>query len=317
MSDLNPQKLFNFPVPLEEVEIYHDEAYGRKNCPFYHQFLIVPLRSKAILNQALQQKRTELKADPFTINWKKLRKETASRNLTAEQWLYLLNRGMRAQSFSYIFQRMPQCFQTDLGIKIGTFAGNLSDSFWAHLPSEEERTRRKYETLLRMGIKGCLHYCFNPEFTCYGGVKIKRFYTDAHVFGKVSLDNERILGRLEAGLRNYIRLEENIKIEHVEKSENKTPEVNLEELTDLALGSTRYIYTDYGKSGWLDRIVAPLDEVYRKKERGKSFKNSSHFRSFTLGICETDKNDNLSFRQWKLPSSETSIEQYNGKLNLK
>jgi len=312
-----PQKLFEFPQrTLEEVEIYHDESYSRDNYHFYHQFLIIPVRSRDILNQALQDKRAKFKAESYTINWKEFRRGTGSRNSTAEQWLSLLNIGMSNNPFAYVSNGVPIIYKEYLGIKIGTFAGDLSESFWSHIPSEEERTRRKYETLLRMGIKGCLHYCFNPEFTCHSKIKISRFCTDAKVFGEVPLSNERILGRLESEVRDYIEVKDGLKIENIEKSMTKSPEVNFEELTDIVLGSTKYICDDCEKKESLDKITNPLAVVYQKKERGKDFQNSSHFRSFTIGVCEIDRQENLVFKDWAIPEIKTTDTSCNGILNF-
>lgn len=300
---MKQELLFGDPIVKklkEEIEIYHDETYDDEGRPFGHQFLIIPTRSNIALAKLLIDVKKNFNGRELTINWKKLRKKSnKNRNLIAENWLRLLSGGMYNKPFKYVIDRKPLTLQDPLGIKMGSIfiesLNSMSDDYWLHVGSSEERTRKKYETLLRMGIKGCLHYCFNPEYTNYLKVKIKKFYTDGEVFGAVVLDEKRILGRMSRELRDYIEIEQNLEISQVAKSKIKTPEVNFQELTDLTLGSTRYI-CGHNKEEWRDKVTEPLKVIYDKRIRGKGFKNSPHYRSFTLGFCKIDERGNLDFR---------------------
>lgn len=297
--------IFQLKKREDEIEIYHDEIYDDENKPFCHQFLIIPVRSKIIFNEILMEIRKKFNAKNLTVNWKKLRKKyNRNRNLVAENWLCFLCEGMRNKPFKAIINRKPLLYKDNLGIKISSISINsledMSDSYWVHTEDNKEKTRRKYETLLRMGIQGCLHYCFNPEYTSYRNVKVKMFYTDGKVFGNVPLDKKRVLDRMEKKLRSYIEIEPGLEITQIKKSKVKTPEVNLEELTDLVLGSTCYL-CEKEEEEWRDRIVRPLKEVYKKRERGiTGFSRSSYFRAFTISKCSIDKEDNLSFDEWKI-----------------
>jgi hypothetical protein len=186
----------------EEIEIYHDEVYDGKERPFGHQFLIIPLRSKTIFHDILITEIKKYKADYLTINWKELRKNhNKNRNIVAKRWLEILYYATYNNYFKYI-KNKGEILETrrPLGIKIGSIfiksINKMSDDFWSHVEKIEDRTKKKYETLLRIGIQGCLHYFFNPEYTNYSKVFVKNFYTDGKVFGTVELDKKRIFERL-------------------------------------------------------------------------------------------------------------------------
>jgi len=288
------------PPKLEEIEIYHDEIYDNNERPFGHQFLVVPTRSKSIFNEALMYERERHNAKELTINWKKLRKSSKSRNVVARKWLQCLYAATYNKPFRYIKDR--KVLRADpLGIKIGSIfvesIKKLSDDFWLHVENDKEKTRRKYETLLRMGIQGVLHYCFNPEYTDYRAVRVKKFYTDGKVFGIVPLNKNRIIKRLERKCRDYIEISSDINIIPVPKSKKKSPEVNFEELTDLILGSTCYLGQGR-RQEWREKIVKPLAKMYNKRGRKKGFKNSPHFRTFTIRYCRINKENELRFEDW-------------------
>jgi hypothetical protein len=299
----------------EEIEIYHDEVYDDDNKPFGHQFLIIPIRSRNFFNTILMAERKKYKANALTINWKKLRENyNRNRNIVAQRWLEVLYDATHNSSFKYIKEnREPLITKTPLGIKIGSVfipsINAMSDEFWLHVEKSEDRTKKKYETLLRWGIQGCLHFFFNPDYTNYSQVLVKNFYTDSKVFGEVNLDRARIFERLEYKVRNYIKINENIKITPVMKSKIKTPEVNFEELTDIILGATCYLCGNEKKEDWKDKIIEPLKIIYSKRERGGNLRKSGHYRNFTVGYCSVDENNELNFHNWELSLDDENIQQ--------
>lgn len=306
MQENKVQKaLFSAPVKKieEEIEIYHDEVYDNKNRPFGHQFLIIPTRSKDIFNAMLTVIRKNYKADNLTINWKKLRETSnINRNLVTKDWLQLLYNATHNSPIKFLKRNREIIESKDsLGIKIGSIfiksIHEMSDDFWLHVERSEDRTKRKYETLLKWGVKGCLHFFFNPTFTNYSKVLVKRFYTDGEVFGKVKLSKSRIFERLENEIRDYIKFDRNIDIIKIMKSQNKTAEVNFEELTDIILGATYYLCGSENKTEWKDKIVAPLKKIYIKKERGKNIEKSGHYRNFSLSYCDVKS---LNFNDWNI-----------------
>lgn len=284
----------------EVVEIYHDEIYDDDKRPFGHQFLVIPIRSKKIFNNCLQAIRDNFGTQIYTINWKKIGStKNRNRNLTAREWLGALCEGMYCKSFKWFLQGNKPIIKNALGIKIASIfidsLSDFSDEYWFHVEKSKERTQKKYGTLLRMGLQGCLHYCFSPDD--YSEVLVKNFFTDGSVFGNVSLNNQKIIEKLETRLREYIKLEPGLRIIKINKSKIKTPGVNFEELADTILGATRYL-CGHEEFKYKEDIVKSLKDVYQKRLRKSGFKNSPHFRTFTVSKCKIDKNKKLSFTDW-------------------
>lgn len=323
---IKQELLFNVPTKKqkEEIEIYHDEVYDNKNRPFGHQFLIIPTRSRDFLNNILMTERKRYKADILTINWKELRENyNKNRNIVAKRWLEILYDATHNSSFKYIQEsREPLITKAPLGIKIGSIfipsINEMSDDFWLHVERSEDRTKRKYETLLRWGIQGCLHFFFNPDYTNYSQVLVENFYTDGEVFSEVKLDRARIFERLEYKVRDYVKINKNINIISVKKSQIKTPEVNFEEFTDIILGATYYLCGKGKKEEWKNKIVEPLNNIYCKRERGRNIEISGHCRNFTVSYCSIDENKELDFHNWELSSDNENIQRDSRKtLDLK
>jgi len=306
----------------EEIEIYHDEVYDDNNKPFGHQFLIIPIRSRNFFNTILMAERKKYKANALTINWKKLRENyNRNRNIVVKRWLEILYGAIHSSPFGYIKEnREPLITKAPLGIKIGSLfihsINTMSDEFWLHVEKSEDRTKKKYETLLRWGIQGCLHFFFNPDYTNYSQVLVKNFYTDGKVFGTVKLDQKRIFGRLEYKIRDYVKIDKNLMITPVIKSKIKIPEVNFEELTDIILGATYYLCGQEKKEEWKDKIVEPLKSIYSKRERGGNIKTSGHYRNFTVRYCDFDKNGKLEFEDWELFLDEDVQQKAQNTLNF-
>ncbi|MFA5360527.1 MAG: hypothetical protein WC320_00945 [Candidatus Paceibacterota bacterium] len=309
MQESEEQKaLFNVPDKKreEEIEIYHDEGYERKNNPFIHQFIAVPIRSKELLYSLLECIRKKYdKNKNLTIKWSKIRKNTFARNKIAKEWLELLQEATYQKSFKYCINSKP-IFKKSLGIKISTIFINslddLSDNFYENTKTPGEKRRKKYESLMRMGIQGLTSFCFNPEYTNYDRVFIKRLYTDGE-YGSIPIDGKKIINKLEWNSRNYVQIDAD-KIEGVKKDKNKTAEVDFEELTDLVLGVTRYLCGHEERNEIKDKIVEPIREVYNKKERNKKgWEASGHYRTFSVSRCEIE-NGKLTFKRMPIIQDE-------------
>lgn len=280
---------------VEEIKIFHDERYDDKNTPFGHQFLVVPLRSEELVNKLLNQKRGKFNASNRTINWKKLCKRDWEIKGTARAWNDLLGSMMAMKPFKGVGEKGRIIHKKQpLGVKLFSLfipsRSRMSDKFWMHIRDEGERKNRKYETLMKMAVKGGLKWLFNPEFTPYQKTKVKGFYTDGEVFGGRNINTYRVLGRVRRETPDYIEIPNDLKPVPVEKSKDKTLEVNFEELTDLVLGSTCYICGDRNEE-WRSNITKPLKELYDKRARGSGFPNSSHFRTFSVSICDVVDGD--------------------------
>ncbi len=307
-NDEMQKLLLNVPFPKikEEIEIYHDEGYEKNNKPFVHQFLAMPVFSKKLFYSLLECIRKKYDKDGvLTIKWSKIRKDTFARNQIAKEWLGLLKEATYQKIFKYCINSKP-IINNSLGIKISSNFINslddLSDDFYKNIETPEEKRRKKYENLMFMGIKGLTSFCFNPEYTNYSRVIIKKLYTDGE-YGSIPIDSKKIINRLKENSRNYVQIDTD-KIEGVKKDKNKTAEVDFEELTDLVLGATRYLCGYEKRNEIKDKIVEPIREMYNKKERNKKgWEASGHYRAFSVSRCEIE-NKRLTFKEIPIIQSE-------------
>jgi|YNPBryunderm2012_1023409.scaffolds.fasta_scaffold03306_3 hypothetical protein len=91
------------------------------------------------------------------------------------------------------------------------------------------------------------------------------------------------------------------------KSKNKTPEVNFEELTDIILGATNYLFSKEKREKWKDDIVKPLKNIYNKLKRKKNLEKSGHYRNFNIQYVDFDENNNMKFNNWNLPLENNNV----------
>ncbi|HOW13055.1 MAG TPA: hypothetical protein PK121_01950 [Candidatus Pacearchaeota archaeon] len=308
-NDETQKPLLNFPPfkkQKEEIEIYHDEGYEKNNKPFAHQFLAIPVFSKELFYSLLECIRKKYDKDGvLTIKWSKIQKDTFARNQIAKEWLGLLQEATYQKKFKY-YINSNLIFKGSLGIKMSTIFINslndLSDDFYKNIEKPEEKRRKKYESLMRMGIQGLTSFCFNPKYTNYSQVVIKRLYTDGE-YGSIPIDSNKIINKLKGNSRNYVQIDTD-KIEGVKKNKNKTAEVDFEELTDLVLGATRYLYSHEKRNEMKDKIVEPIREMYNKRERNKKgWEVSGHYRTFSVSRCEKE-NGRLIFREISIIQGE-------------
>jgi len=305
----------------EEIEIYHDEGYENPkiNYPFIHQFIATPTRSKKVFYGLLEEVRKKHHGENLSIKWKKIKKGAWNRNMIAKEWLELLSVAMRNEPLKWLgLNREPIILKEPLGVKISSnfinSLDNLSDSFYRNTKTPRERRRRKYESLMYMGIKGLTSFCFNPEHTNYSRVIIARLCTDGEN-GSIPIDNKRMINKLEWNLRDYVEIKTD-KIEGIPKSKVKTEEVDFEELTDLVLGSTRYLCGYEERNETKDTIVTPLREIYNKAKRNRKGREASgHYRSFSVSECKINENNEMTFEL--LCPTESNINGiYQKRLNL-
>jgi hypothetical protein len=286
---------------IEEIKIFHDERYSDDHSPFGHQFIVIPTRSEELINELLNQERKKFNSSSRTINWKCLRKKDWESTNTARSWNDLLPSMMAMKPFRGVSKGGKIIYKNyPLGVKIFSLfissRSRMSDDFWMHISEASERNNRKYETLMRMAVKGGLKFLFNPEYTPYQKVKVVGFYTDGEVFGHRGINAQRVLGRVQEEAPEYLEIPNDLESVSIEKSKNKTLEVNFEELTDLVLGSTCYICGE-DKQVWRNTITNSLKEVYDKRIRGVGIQRSRHFRAFSVSICDI-VNDDFVFNDW-------------------
>lgn len=301
----------------EEIEIYHDEGYENNDLPFIHQFVAIPVRSRSLFYKLLEEIRKKYKGEELSIKWSKINKGNKSRNKVSEEWLRLLS-AASYKEFRYINARREPIIEGPLGIKVLSVFINslddLSDEFYSDSQKPAERRRRKYESLMYMGIKGLTSFCFNPEYTTYSGVIITRLCTDGEN-GGIPIDSNRVIRKLGFNVRDYVKIKAS-KIEGIPKSKVKTPEVDFEEVADLVLGSTRYLCGHETRSELKDKITKPLRDVYSKAERSKEGREASgHYRAFSVSKYMIDENDRMNFKSL-YPAEDNSNNVLQKSLNL-
>lgn len=296
---------------IEEIEIYHDEIKDDKNNPAAHGFLCLPVRSKNILIQDLLYRRKEHKAENYKLNFKNLSgKKFKNKHGCARDWLGCLIRGMANKE--YLSFKHFKHFST-LGLRYFAIfipsLDRLSDDYFRWY-SKTERIIKKFETLLRIGLKGGLHYLYSPEYQA----KVVRFVTDAGAFHR-KLDNTRIIKKLEEEKKEYIKLADNLQIEslksgHRDKLCKDKDAAHLLQLLDLALGSTCFccMKDDHPIK---TKITELTKELLDKRKRGRNFKGSSYYKTYTVSICD------IIEEEWDFRPLETKIIDNVNQLNLK
>jgi len=167
--------------------------------------------------------------------------------------------------------------------------------------TKKEKGLRYHETLLRMLLKGAVHYLYNENHK----VKILKIITDGEPSHR-KLSEDRILWRLIeeellGKLRGYVEIKSDTEIVHL-PSDHKNHEVGTEEyvhanmlqLADMLLGSVRHVcfkkikvscsMPKIGRKVENKKSVIsyPVKEMLDKRKRGENFRYSSHYRSFTI-----------------------------------
>jgi len=168
-------------------------------------------------------------------------------------------------------------------------------------PRKEQKLRHD-ETLLRMLLKGAAHYLYDDhnlvqiEGIIADGESAHRHFDAGRIMWRLSYESS--YGR--SPLRDYVSFSPKASITHL-LSDHKLYARNTEEykyatflqIADLLLGTImRSCYVGITKVSSLPRINDicnkrdvvswPVREMLMKKERGAGFRNSGHYRSFTL-----------------------------------
>jgi len=304
-------------VMESEVIIYHDETGGvgeeRLNG---HVLLFVPVRvrieekgglfgpnSYQIDSQRELFTRLEEVRDEFQAHHKFHFREIGGQSWTKyneaeKQWVKIgvdaLRRGhSRGTIFAYplhcklgvIFFESPPLKSLEL------YGGGL----------RKEKELRFNETLLRMLLKGAVHYLYNENHK----VKILKIVTDGEPNHR-KLSEDRILWRLieeelSGKLRSYVEIKLDTEIVHLPSDHKKHEEGSEEyvhatmlQLADMLLGSVRHVCFKRIKvssskpkiGGRVENkksvIGYPVKEMLDKRKRGRNFRYSSHYRSFTI-----------------------------------
>lgn len=301
----------------EKVSIYHDEIKDDKNNPIAHGFLIVPIRSRDIFIKDLLCYKERHSIPDSKLHWQTLSGSGMGRNEgCVRDWLKCLIHAMANEK--YICHREQRGLKEALGVRFCAIfmrsLDDLSDDYWQWVDSGE-RTIKKFETLLRIGLKGGLHYFYDDNYK----VLLKSFYTDAGAFHR-SLDNKRIVGRLQqerdlGKIQSYVDLDRDLRIKSVKSSQEEAEDIkiaNLLQLCDITLGAINFMCSKSDHKIKLS-ITQEFNNLLDKRRRKSGFKHSRHFKTFTISEAK------IINREWKFNSLETKEDLQvlkNYKLNI-
>lgn len=290
--------LFSLPQisRVDECLIYHDESKRVFKNVWAHALFFVPKSaSEKLLSQlwAVRKKyRCENKKLRFAdISGKKICEKDGS--IVKKEWLQYGVEALRSKG-SYTFRPPLSCklgvifFPTSLDLDL--YGGDTKD----------EKMLRYFETVLRMLLKGCAHGLYARD----NKLKIKGIITDGQPWNR-ELDEIRILDHLIAEVREYVEIDRNACIEGV-VSDHTSPDctdsdkAQFLQATDLLLGSVIHsCFRDLERSAKKEIIIRPVRAMLEKRKRGAGFRNSGHYRSFSLSFARIERG------QWKFEQVDT------------
>ena len=171
----------------------------------------------------------------------------------------------------------------------------------------KEKKLRHHETLLRMLLKGTVHYLYDQNHK----VKILKIISDGNPYHR-KLNEDRIFWRLiiddligQSPLKGYVTIPQTSEIvqqlsshRDFEEDAEEYIHANMLQLADMLLGSV--IHSCYKgiktvpKKPAIGAMVVdkrgiisfPVKEMIDKRKRGKGFRYSGHYKSFSLSKAE-------------------------------
>jgi len=197
---------------------------------------------------------------------------------------------------------------------------------------KDEKKLRYNETILRMLLKGALHYLYDEN----SEVEILKIITDGEPVHR-RLSEERILQKLieeslSGNLKKYVKIYEEAEIIHQDSDHKKHDTcsneyiyANMLQLADMLLGSI--VQSCLKGIKWQNfsprigravndkkSIIAyPVKEMLDKRKRGEKFKHSGHYKSFTISKGYI-KNGKWEFEN--ITSKEIEIDTISSQLTL-
>lgn len=181
---------------------------------------------------------------------------------------------------------------------------------------KKEQKLRHDETLLRILLKGAAHFLYNED----NRIEVKKIITDGMPSHRI-LDTDRIIQTLtyedyhgRTSLRDYVTFSNDVSIIHLQSDHKKYSkdtedymDANLLQVTDLLLGATiRSCYQGIRLIPKIPRIDEECDkrdvisysvkEMLDKRMRLSGFKNSGHYRSFSISEVSFSK-DSVNFKE--------------------
>lgn len=308
LFNLKPYKVL---PEWDEYEVFHDES---KEGHIIHAFLFIPVRVKKIILSQIDQIRNKHNNDS-KLHYTDLGGAVENiKHKTTRDLLVLFEDALRSKRHNkHLWGIPPPCCKFVLFFKRNP--SKMDSSYYSPTGKKEVYTR-KIETLLRIGLKSGLHYLFGEGHK----VKLTGFYTDGMGWSR-PLDKRRIIERLYAEKQPFVEFDPEMKIIPV-ISNHKSPECSdreraqLLQMTDLLLGAFKANIFPCDPNSFKFKIAAPIRQIIMKqKQRGRFFKHSGHFKSFSLtksSICKDgqweydhfsmhDENNPLRKNMFELP----------------
>jgi len=324
---------------INQVIIYHDET---KDVPGRnlkgHILLLVPRRRVSVSNtplfgkdvveyspqRELFQKIEEVRQE-FACDGKFHFSEVSGRKWTKYDLAYMRTVEIGVDGLRHKFQ---EHFLYPLNCKMAVmFYRKLADWSVYGGDSRKEQRLRHDETILRMLLKGAAHYLYDESSM----IEVVDIICDGEPEHR-PLDEERVVWRLtyddqygRVPLRDYVTFSRGASVVHLpsdhkcyEPGSDECIHANLLQMADLLLGSVmRSCYVDITQraslprvgeqcTGKRDIIAQPVKEMLGKASRGAGFKNSGHYKSFTINQVDF-AGDGISFR--RVQPTQVTVEE--------
>ncbi len=273
-----------------DYELYHDES---KVDGFWHAMLLVPIEKKQVLFQLLSQARQNTHhMKPLGI--KKVRKYGCIYSCSdcwVQSGVAALMSRIKNQSYPIFLgsiiggQKYYSQFKEVIGAKfiLLKYLDNLEE-MTGHLDYGS-----KVETTFRIGLKGGLHLLGSQSER----IHIIRMHFDGHKHYHRRLSYDRIIKKLQGGLRDYCSILTAPNVIDDRSSNHEKPECQeyddcqMLQLTDLLLGCFRIVLTPVTKTKKIHRNLAqPVREVVDRYQQGSARMWNSRWRnSFCMSQC--------------------------------
>ncbi len=328
------------------VVVYHDETKNANAGKYRgHIFFFVPQVASISHNHTLfgidtqshsvsdllHRKICELR-DSYGLGTKKLH----FTDISGRRW-YKSDEGYRVIMevlIDALRYKSSHIFEASLSCKIAVIFYPKKGDVEIYGGLGKEQYLRHDETVMRTLLKGALHSLYDDS----NRVRINAIYTDGQPMHR-PLDGERVIDRLKRDeqygrkpLREHVDLADNVQLIGINSDHTKydlsNPErrhSNFLQLSDLLLGAIiKSCYSNTRRCKNLPRIgtsmtaqdkkaiiAYPMMEMLEKKKRGTGFKNSGHYKAFSLTEL-TFKNSVPDFNELKVqdPSIFTNTPEF-------
>jgi len=282
---------------MMEYDVYHDES---KEAGYWHGILLVPRKRRDQLLEYLQVFRKE-ENYYATLNFKGLRKKGRRFGCT-RMWTELgsvaLMQKLRQEETICSARRTysehegreatkyKEIVKINEAFKVRFILFRERDSHSTMNPHWFSDHAAKVETTFRIGLKGGLHFLFNESEQAV--IKSIHFYGYEH--HQRSIDRDRVIGRIEEGLRPYCSIDKNLVLDtrtgdHSKADSQDYDDCQFLQLTDLMVGAFRTILGEI-KNPIQKEVACPVEAIVKRWNKGYTrMKNSRWFGGVCISEC--------------------------------